>query len=182
MAKKEEKGAEGKTEEVKKTPSRKDSVGIMVVRGSADRADAAIKDGWMDTTFFIESHGNDQEAVAQALKNTLMVDLKNEKGVVLREMKFHPVVEQQKLYAGFVECAMAIRDPQTLMFLSLRYGPSAVEVHSPDRITLTRAEMQGMAADTSAAVQVLIGKIMDLMPQDERVKKLQRQATQQGQG
>jgi hypothetical protein len=171
MAKDKKEGRGPKTED----PRPKRPEGVLIVKGDMDKAGEAVKDGWIDITFFIESHGNDQEAVAQALKNTLMVDLKNERGVVLREMKFHPVVEQQKLYAGFVECSFVVRDPQTLMYLALRYGPSAVEIESPDHITLTRGEMQNMAADTSAAVQVLIGKIMELMPQDERVKKLQRQ-------
>jgi hypothetical protein len=168
MGKKEEKAAapEGK----KQRPE-----GVLIVKGSADKADAAVKDGGIDTTFFIESHGNDQGAVAQALRNTLMVDFKNEKGIVMREMKFHPVVEQDKLYAGFVECSFIVRDPQLLMYLALRYGPSAVEVHHPDNVSLSRGELQGMAADTSSAVQVLIGKIMELMPQDEKVKAVQRQ-------
>jgi len=144
--------------------------GILVVKGSQDDADAAVRDGGLDTTFFIESHGNDQETVGNALKNTLLKDLKAEEGVTLRIVKFHPVVENEKLYSGFVECNFVARDPQLLVYLSLRYGPSAVEVHSPSSVTITAAELQNMAADSSAAVQTLIGRVMELMAPDEKAR------------
>jgi len=148
--------------------------GVLVIKGSKEKADAARKDGWIETTFFIEAHGNDQETVATALKNTLLKDLKNEKGVMVRELKFHPVVEQAKLYAGFVECNLMVRDPQVFMYLTLRYGPSAVEVLHPDTITITASEMQNMAADASGAVQTLISQILEKMAPDEREKALKK--------
>lgn len=150
--------------------------GILVIKGSEDKATAAMKDGGIDVIFFIEAHGNDQDTVAQALKNTLLVDLRSEKGVALREMTFHPVVEKEKLYAGFVECSFVARDPQTLMYLALRYGPSAVEVLKPDNISLSASELQGMAADLSAAIQVLVGRVLERMPQDEKDKLINRKA------
>jgi len=162
------KGTEDRTEDPGPKTTKTRPEGILVVKGNPEKADAAVKDGGIDTTFFIEAHGNDQEAVAQALKNTLLVDLKKEAGVTLREMKFHPVVEQNKLYAGFVECSFVVRDPQTFMYIALRYGPSAVEVHAPDNVVLTSAELQNMAADLSAAIQVLIGKILERTPQEEK--------------
>lgn len=148
--------------------------GILVVKGSQDKYDSAIKDGWIGATFFIESHGNDQDAVAEALKNTILKDLKNERGVVLKELKFHPVVEQAKLYAGFAEVTFAARDPQVFMYLSIRYGPSAVEVSCPDSIMLTAAELQNMGADASAAVQQLVGRILEMMAPEERVAALKK--------
>lgn len=145
-------------EEKKKRPE-----GILVVKGNDEKAEAAVRDGGIDATFFIESHGNDQEAVAEALKNTLLQDFKNESGVTLRKMSFHPVIEKDKFYSGFVECNFVARDPQLLMYLALRYGPSAAEVYRPDSINITKSEFQGMLADSSASVQVLIGRILDLM-------------------
>lgn len=137
--------------------------GIMVLKGSDEKADAALRDGGIDVIFFIESHGNDQQAVADGLKNTLINDFKNERGVTLRKMSFHPVIEKEKFYSGFVECDFVARDPQLLMYLALRYGPSAVEVLKPDNINITGSEFQGMLADASASVQVLIGRTLELM-------------------
>jgi hypothetical protein len=153
------------SEKKKKRPE-----GILVVKGDSDAADKALEEAGIDATFFIESHGNDQDAVADALKNTLMKDLKAEEGVVLRIMKFHPVVEKEKLYSGFVECNFVARDPQTLMYLALRYGPSAVEITHPDEVRLSQAELQNMVADTSASVQVIIGKLMEKMVPEEKAK------------
>lgn len=146
--------------------------GITVVKGDQEKAEAAMKDGGIDATFFIESHGNDKETVGDALKGTLLKDLRNEPGVTLREAKFHPVVEKEGLYAGFIECSFVARDPQVLLYLGLRYGPSAVEIASPDSLTLTRAELQNMIADTSAAVQVLVGRIFELMSPEDRTKAI----------
>ncbi len=148
--------------------------GVLIIKGSQEKADAARRDGWIEVTFFIESHGNDQETVAKALKNTLLKDLKNESGVVVREMKFHPVVEQAKLYAGFVECNILARDPQVFMYLTLRYGPSAVEVLHPDTITVTASELQNMAADASGAVQALISQILEKMAPEEKDKAFRK--------
>jgi len=146
--------------------------GILIVKGNEDKVEASLRDGGIDVNFFIESHGNDQDAVAEALKNTLLKDLRNEEGVTLKVMKFHPVIEKEKLYSGFVECSFVARDLQVLIYLALRYGPSAVEVNSPDTITITNAELQNMAADTSASVQMLIGRILELMNPEDRVKAI----------
>lgn len=163
-----------KTQDSKPKAGRDLSKGILVVKGSEDKYNSVIKEGWIGATFFIESHGNDQDTVAEALKNTILKDLKGEGGVVLKEMKFHPVVEQEKLYAGFVEVNFAARDPQVFMYLSIRYGPSAVEVSSPDSIMLTAAELQNMGADASSAVQTLVGKILEMMAPEDRVKALKK--------
>ncbi len=167
MGKKEEKGNEKKGK--KERPE-----GILIIRGDEEKAEKSVREGGIDATFFIESHGPDRETVAEALKNTLIKDLRNERGVVVRDMKFHPVVEKEKIYSGFVECNFVARDFQTLLYLALRYGPSAVEILQPDRITLERAEMQGTVADVSAAVQALVGKILELMAPEERTKVLRK--------
>lgn len=146
--------------------------GVLVVKGNKDKADEARKDGGIEVTFFIEAHSQDQETVAEALKSTLLKDLKNERGVTLRSVSFHPVIEKEKLYSGFVECNFVARDPQLLMYLTLRYGPSAVEVTHPDSVTISRAELQNMAADISAATQVLIGRILETMTPEQRTKAL----------
>lgn len=146
--------------------------GILIVRGSEEKADRAMTEGGIEAIFFIESHGNDRESVGEALKNTLLKDLRNEEGVSLRVARFHPVVEKEKLYSGFVECDFVARDTQTVLYLALRYGPSAVEIVAPDCVTLNRSELQNMVADTSAATQVMIGRIFDLMSPEDRSKAL----------
>ncbi len=148
--------------------------GILVVRGDNKVADKALEEGGIETTFFIESHGSDQETVAEALKATLLKDLRNEDGVAVREVKFHPVIEKEKLYSGFVECNFVARDPQTVIYLSLRYGPSAIEITRPDKFTLTNGELQNIAADVSAAVQALTGRILEMMTPEERTKALKK--------
>ena len=158
----------------KEDKPKKKPEGILVVKGNADKADRAARDGGIEATFYVEAHGSDQDSVAEALKGTLLRDLKNEEGVTLREVKFHPVIEKEKLYSGFVECNFVARDPQVLIYLSIRFGPSAVEVDSPDSVTLTGAELQNIAATASGAVQVLTAKIMELMSKKDRIEALEK--------
>jgi hypothetical protein len=146
--------------------------GILVVKGNEDAADRSLREGGIEATFFIESHGNDQEAVAEALKNTLLKDMKKEEGVTLRIVKFHPVIEKEKLYSGFVEATFVARDPHVLVYMALRYGPSAVEILTHDSITITKSELQNMVADASASMQVIIGKLMESMIPEERSRVL----------
>jgi len=157
-----------------KKKGKKRPEGILVVRGDEKKADKSLDEGGIETAFFIESHGNDRETVAEALKATLLKDLRNEQGVTVREVKFHPVIEKEKLYSGFVECNFVARDPQTVIYLSLRYGPSAVEITKPDSFTMSNGELQNMAADTSAAVQALTGRILEMMTPEARTKALKK--------
>ncbi len=165
--------AEGKNVNGKKEKKKRPE-GILVIKGDEKKADRAMEEGGIETNLFIESHGNDRETVADALKSTLLKDLRAEEGVTVRKISFHPVVEKEKIYSGFVECNLVSRDPQVVLYLSLRYGPSAVEVVKPDEIKITNSELQNMAADASAAVQALTGRILEMMTPEERTKALKQ--------
>jgi len=144
--------------------------GILVVRGNQEVADKLAAEGAIETRLFIESHGNDKNHVAQGLKNTILNDLRNEKNVAVREVKFHPVVVENNLYAGFTECDLVVRDFRTLLFLTTRYGPSAVEILSPDSVKLTLPDMQAILADVSGVIQSLSTQVLGLMADEKRKK------------
>jgi hypothetical protein len=156
-----------KPEKKKKRPE-----GILVVRASKEKADRVLADGGIETVFFIESHSDTKDTAAEALQQTILHDLRNERDIAVREVKFHPVVEQEKIYSGFVEVDFVSKDFRTLIYLTLRYGPAAIEISHPDSITMGRAEMQNTLADISAAVQGFTVKILGLMTQEQRSKTL----------
>ena len=154
-------------EEEKKKPE-----GILVIKGSDEKVERLVRGGGIEAIFYIESHGSDKSSVGDALKNTILNDLKSEEHVEVRAIKFHPVLEKDEFYSGFVECTFAARDFRSLIYLATRYGPAAIEIVHPDSITLNKGEVQALLADVSASVQGLTAKIMELMSPELRTKVL----------
>ena len=146
--------------------------GILVVRGKKDKFEQAVREGAIEVRLYIESHGQKKEEVADALKNTILNDLKQEKSIKLDEIKFHPVVQKGEFHSGFVECHLAFDDIRALVYVVARYGPSAVEVLSPDKVTLNKGEMQALLSDMSSVVQGLSAKVLELMTPELRDKVL----------
>ncbi|MBN2517240.1 MAG: hypothetical protein JXB14_00180 [Candidatus Altiarchaeota archaeon] len=146
--------------------------GILVIKGNDEKVDELVDGGGIEALFYIESHGMDKSSVADALKNTILNDLKNEEHILVRSIKFHPVIEKDKFYSGFVECDFATKDLRSLVYLATRYGPAAIEIMHPDSVTLEKGEMQALLADVSASVQGLTTKIMELMTPELRTKVL----------
>ena len=161
--------AEEEKEEKKKKPE-----GILVIKGNDEKVDRMIKAGGIEAIFYIESHGTDKSSVGDALKNTILNDLKNEEYLEVRTINFHPVLEKDKFYSGFVECNFAARDFRSLVYLSTRYGPAAIEIIYPDSVNLNKGEIQALLADVSASVQGLTAKIMELMSPELRTKVLKK--------
>lgn len=155
-----------------KPEKKKRPEGIMVVRASKEKADRMRQDGGIEAIFFIESHSDTKDTAAEALQQTILQDLKNERNIAVREVKFHPVVEREKIYSGFVEVDFVSKDFRTLIYLTIRYGPAAIEISHPDSASMDRAEMQTALADISAAVQGFTGRILELMTPEQRSKTL----------
>lgn len=147
--------------------------GILVLRNKGDRFHQVVEEGGIEVIFFIESQGMDKDNVAEALKHTVIKDFKEERQIAIDEIKFHPVVEKENVYSGFVECHFASRDYRTLLYLAARYGPSAVEIIRPDHITLSQGDMQTAIADVSSIVQGLSVKCMQLMTPELRKKAIE---------
>jgi hypothetical protein len=146
--------------------------GILVVKGNEEKANNLVRQGGIDVNFFIESHGLDKEKVSEALQNTVLKDLKNEERLIVREINFHPVIDKEGMYSGFVEANFVAKDLRGLIYLCTRYGPAAIEVLKPDSLTIERGELQNLLADVSANTTVLTNKIMELMTPEAKTKAL----------
>jgi|GEM_PF-1696763 len=167
-----EKPADEGSENEKKRPE-----GIMVVKGKDEAVDKIVTEGGIEARFFIESHGAKgagKEEVAEALKNTILKDLRNEQDVAVREIKFHPVIQNQGMYSGFVEVDFASPELRNMVYLATRYGPAAVEIIHPDSVSLSKSDLQNMLADISAVVTGLSARVMELMSPEQRDKAIRK--------
>ena len=89
--------------------------------------------------FMIEAQSNSQKAAERSLKK-LVERLRSEPGVrVLRE-EHGEVEEQEGLYSCITELEIEFSDLRSYLNAAIAYGPSAIYVHSPERLVLHREE------------------------------------------
>ena len=74
------------------------------------------------------------------------------------------MIEVKSLFSNFRWLANTI----------FRYGPSAIEIISPESYTLQLEEMQSLIADVSSFSQSFSSQIMAMLKDDERRKLYQK--------
>ena len=89
--------------------------------------------------FLIEAQSNDRDAVAGSLR-MLENKIKAEEGVKLRSAEHGDVVKEDELYSGVVELELEFDSFQSYINAAIKYGPSAIYVLRPDRLTIDARE------------------------------------------
>jgi hypothetical protein len=74
------------------------------------------------------------------------------------------------VFSGVVEVKLLVRDFRWFVSIVMRYGPSAIEITEPEKVTLTLDEMQSLLADVSEFAQSYSSKILAMLKDDERKK------------
>lgn len=131
-----------------------------------------VKDGWILSRLFIEVQSNDKNVAEAALKKTVFEGLAREEDVRMLYAKLYDIRKDKDaaLFSGVVEVKLLVRDFRWFVSVVMRYGPSAIEIIEPNKVTLTLDEMQSLLADVSALTQAYSSKILSLMKDDERRK------------
>jgi hypothetical protein len=93
----------------------------------------------IEAEFLIEAQGNDRDAVAKSLRE-LEEKIKAEDGVRLRKAEYGDVVKEELFYSAVAEFQLEFANLQSYLNAAIRYGPSAIYVLSPERLTLTAEE------------------------------------------
>ncbi|MBN2013772.1 MAG: hypothetical protein JW778_01195 [Candidatus Altiarchaeota archaeon] len=136
--------------------------------------DAYLKDGAILGRLFIEVQSNDREAAEKALKKTIFEGLAGEKHVKLMYAKLYDIQKYKdkdsEFFSGVVEIKLLVMDFRWFVSVVMRYGPSAIEIMEPDKVTLSMDEMQSLLADVSEIAQTYSSKIISLLKDDERKK------------
>lgn len=143
--------------------------------------DLHLRDGGILGRLFIEVQSNDRDAAEKALKRTIFEGLAKEKFVKLLYAKLYDIRKDKDMefFSGVVELKLIARDFRWFVSVVMRYGPSAIEIIEPEKVTLSMDEMQSLLADVSEIAQTYSSKIISLLKDDERKKLYEKMLTQE---
>lgn len=111
------------------------------------------KEGWMKTRLIIEIAGSPKEHVDKAI---LLLGEKFGEGVPeIKVIKTsvrepHPIKGQEKIWTGFIEFEVDVRDLPTAVGLIFDYLPSSIEIVEPDQMLVQIADINVIINDLSA--------------------------------
>ena len=109
-----------------------------------------LKDGWIKSWMMIEVLAVSREAAQESLKNHIERMKKEDKTYIIKEdfqdIKEieNPMKDVDKGFSQVVELELLTQNYEKLMFLTLNYGPSALEILEPDKIKMDLGEAQGI--------------------------------------
>ncbi|MFH1125983.1 MAG: hypothetical protein V1703_02555 [Candidatus Altiarchaeota archaeon] len=133
--------------------------------------DEKLREGGILARLYLEVQGNDQKAAKKALENTVFDRLANEPDFYILSVKMFDLVrgEGQDYYSGVIEVKSVARDFRNFLKVIMRYGPSAIEIISPEEVTLKSDEMHSLVADVSDFVQAYFVNLFSMLKDEERV-------------
>ncbi len=109
------------------------------------------KKKWIDVWFAIEALAVREDVLKEAMK-THIEKISKQKNVIVYETKYHdikkvqnPLKNVKEAYSQYVEVSLLVKDVHTLMTLIINYGPSSVEVKSPESKEMKINEIQSLA-------------------------------------
>jgi hypothetical protein len=123
-----------------------------------DEANKKLKNGWIKSWMMIEVLAINKEATEQALKNHIEKMKKENKTMVIkedyqeiREIE-NPSPNIERGYSQVVELEILNETFDKLMFITMNYGPSALEILEPENIKMDMGEAQGVLNSISAMI------------------------------
>jgi hypothetical protein len=134
--------------------------------------DSLLSEGCLHARMFLEVQGNDKEACKNALERTVFDSLVAEENVTVLNVKFYELQKDAKdeFFSGVVEIDLLFRDFRWFVNVTMRYGPSAIEIIEPHHVKINLDEMQSILADVSELSQTFSSQILTLLRDDERKK------------
>ncbi|MFH1236780.1 MAG: hypothetical protein V1648_00030 [Candidatus Aenigmatarchaeota archaeon] len=115
-----------------------------------EEARKRLKNGWIKVGFMIEAMAISKTAVESALKKHVE-KMEKEKGVIIIRKEFKPTADVKKPlpniekgYSQIVDVELVAESFDKLIYMSMNYGPSAIEILEPNKITMDFGEAQGI--------------------------------------
>lgn len=105
----------------------------------------------------IELMGFPPEVLKATLKKA--IEQLKERAVVKKEFYAEPKKVGEKIFSSFVEFECEVKDFTTLSGIIFDFGPSTIEILSPDKIEIKSKEVESMLNDMIAKVHDMDQKI-----------------------
>ena len=109
-----------------------------------------IEQGWIDVWFVFEVMAITKEAAEEALKKHIE-KLEKLKTIIAYEKEFrevrkveNPPLNVKEAWSQIVEVKAAVKSFFDLINITILYGPSAIEIHSPKEIRIKIDEAQNI--------------------------------------
>ena len=121
-----------------------------------------------------DAHGKDAEAVKNSLVE-LVAKLSKEKGMIYCRGQVEEALESENLYSSCAEVKVLVGGFNDLVNVALKYGPIAVEIVKPNKITLPLDEAQNIIVDASKISQEYAKFILEKTLSGEELQRFQKQ-------
>ncbi|MBI4344472.1 MAG: hypothetical protein HY555_02690 [Euryarchaeota archaeon] len=97
-------------------------------------------------TFFVEAHGNHKGVVKGSLE-ALVRGLKAEGGIKVLKESFGAVTEDLGQFSAMTELELEFQSPLHYLLGTIKYGPSAIDLQSPEELSLTAQEFVALLGE-----------------------------------
>lgn len=129
-----------------------------------------LKEGWIKSSMFIEVLSMNEKDAKESLEQHIE-KMKKESKIVFSKIEFrgikkidNPLVGVQVGYSSIVYIELLIPDLDKLLYLSMAYGPSNIEILEPANITISAGEAQSIANSLAGMVHTFARAVKGGMP------------------
>lgn len=137
-----------------------------------------MKDGWIKCTMFIEVLALTEKDAREALEQHLEKMKKEDKTIIYRfdfkEIKRieKPLKGVEYGYSKIVEIHLVTENFDKLVYLSMHYGPTNIEVLEPQRISIPIGEAQAIVNSVADLVHMFARMYKGGLPIKEKPAKI----------
>ena len=131
-----------------------------------------LSEGGVLSKFFIEVQGNEKETAKKALDITIYDNLLKEPSCNILEVKMFDLEKyegkKKDYFSGVAEIRLVADDFPSFVNIVMRYGPTAIEIITPEEVHLDYEQMHTLVSNVSAMAQVYSNKILTMLKDPER--------------
>ncbi|MFH1404036.1 MAG: hypothetical protein ABIH11_07195 [Candidatus Altiarchaeota archaeon] len=144
--------------------------------------EAKLGEGGVIARLYLEVQGNDKEAAQKALESTIFEKMNSEPMMDLLEAKLYDIEESEdkKFFSGVAEVKLIADDFRSFINVSMRYGPTAIEIIEPDEVSLDLDKMHAIAGDVSSMMQLFSNQIISMLKDPERAALYRQMIEKEG--
>ncbi|MFN3909832.1 MAG: hypothetical protein ACK4J0_01185 [Candidatus Anstonellaceae archaeon] len=133
-----------------------------------------VKRGGFFVYLYFDIHSTDKENM-QNLAIAFTSKITNEKGVSFGVGEIEEPIFKDNLYSTAIKVSLLVEDFKTLVGLTMRYMPIAIEIEEPLEITLNVGEIQKTLFEISEFNQQLTNHILTKGMSEEEKKRFQQE-------
>lgn len=123
---------------------------VEIDKALKEKADKRMKDGWIRSTVMIEVLASSESAARSALEKHVEKLSKEDKTIVyMRDYKEiqkvdNPTPRIKEAFSNVVELEMVNETYEKLVYISMIYGPSSIEILEPDILRVDAGDAQNI--------------------------------------